>query len=76
MLNTENRFICITRPRRFGKTAAANLIVSFFPGYDSRELFSGLKIKKSDLRNTSINIMLYLLILAKRRIRVKIIILI
>lgn len=48
VLNTENRFICITRPRRFGKTAAANLIASFFSrGYDSRELFSGLKIKKS-----------------------------
>lgn len=48
VLNTENRFICITRPRRFGKTAAANLIASFFSrGCDSRELFSGLKIKDS-----------------------------
>ena len=46
VLNTENRFVCITRPRRFGKTAAANLISSFFSrGCDSRELFFRLKIK-------------------------------
>lgn len=25
ILNTENRYVCITRPRRFGKTAAACL---------------------------------------------------
>lgn len=56
VLNTENRFICITRPRRFGKTAAANLIASFFSrGYDSRELFSGLKIKKSPAFEEHIN---------------------
>lgn len=45
LLNTENRFICVTRPRRFGKTAAANLIASFFSkGCDSRELFKKLKV--------------------------------
>ncbi|MBO7463347.1 MAG: AAA family ATPase, partial [Bacteroidales bacterium] len=25
-INTENRFICVSRPRRFGKTVAANMI--------------------------------------------------
>lgn len=45
LINTENRFICVTRPRRFGKTAAANLIASFFSkGCDSRELFKKLKV--------------------------------
>lgn len=45
VMNTENRFICITRPRRFGKTAAANLIASFFSkGCDSRKIFQSLKI--------------------------------
>lgn len=56
VLNTENRFICITRPRRFGKTAAANLISSFFSrGCNSRELFSGLKIKDSPVFEEHIN---------------------
>ena len=26
IINTEQRFICVTRPRRFGKTTMANLI--------------------------------------------------
>ena len=29
-IDIENRFVCITRPRRFGKTVAANMIASFF----------------------------------------------
>ncbi len=44
-LNIEERFLCITRPRRFGKTVAAKMIASFFGKYDSRELFKELKIK-------------------------------
>ena len=45
VLNTENRFVCVTRPRRFGKTAAANMIASFFSkGCDSRGLFKKLKV--------------------------------
>lgn len=40
-----NRYICITRPRRFGKTVAACMISSFFgEGCDSRSLFEGLRI--------------------------------
>ena len=27
-----NNHICITRPRRFGKTVAANMVAAFFPG--------------------------------------------
>ena len=29
-LEQEQRFFCITRPRRFGKTVMANMIASFF----------------------------------------------
>ncbi len=43
-INDENRFICITRPRRFGKTIAANMIASFFGKVDSSELFGNLAI--------------------------------
>lgn len=49
-------YICITRPRRFGKTVMANMIASFFSkGNDSHELFDKLKIAGSDEYETSIN---------------------
>lgn len=30
-IDTTEKYICITRPRRFGKSAAANMIAAFFP---------------------------------------------
>lgn len=42
-------YICITRPRRFGKTMMANMISAFFTkGLDSRPLFEKLTIGKTD----------------------------
>ncbi len=39
------RYVCITRPRRFGKTVTASMIASFFgKGDDSREVFRNLRI--------------------------------
>ena len=44
-----NRHICITRPRRFGKTIMANMISSFFQKMpDSGDVFDGLKIAQVD----------------------------
>ena len=41
------RYICITRPRRFGKTVMAAMIASFFGnGADTRILFENLSIGK------------------------------
>ena len=46
-VNAGNRHICITRPRRFGKTIAANMISAFFQkGQDSGDIFDGLKISQ------------------------------
>lgn len=45
-INDENRFVCITRPRRFGKSIAANMIASFFGKVDSTTIFEGLAISK------------------------------
>ena len=40
-----NKHICLTRPRRFGKTIAANMIAAFFSkGCDSKEVFDRLAI--------------------------------
>lgn len=44
-----NQYICITRPRRFGKTINANMLGAYYTrGFDSHELFDGLAISKSD----------------------------
>lgn len=32
MLGTANKYLCITRPRRFGKTIMAVMIASYFSG--------------------------------------------
>lgn len=44
-----NRHICITRPRRFGKTIMANMISSFFQkASDSSDVFDSLAISQVD----------------------------
>lgn len=45
----EQKYICVSRPRRFGKSMAANMLTAYYSrGCDSRELFSNLKIVKAD----------------------------
>ena len=47
-IDIQNKYICISRPRRFGKTIAGNMIAAYYSkGCDSRELFSPYKIAKS-----------------------------
>ena len=44
---TEQQFICVSRPRRFGKSMAANMLCAYYSrGCDSREMFKDLKISK------------------------------
>lgn len=46
-LDTEQRFICISRPRRFGKSMALKMLAAYYScSCDSRELFAGLKIER------------------------------
>jgi hypothetical protein len=46
LYNTEKRFICVSRPRRFGKSMAANMLAAYYSrGCDSAKLFAGLKIE-------------------------------
>ena len=43
-----NQYICVSRPRRFGKTIATNIMCAYYSkGCDSREIFSKLKISKA-----------------------------
>jgi len=47
-IDTEKRFVCISRPRRFGKSVAAKMLYAYYDrSCDSRELFEGLEITKS-----------------------------
>ena len=42
---TKQRFICVSRPRRFGKSMTANMLVAYYSrGCDSKEMFSKYKI--------------------------------
>ena len=43
-LQQEQRFFCITRPRRFGKTVMANMIAAFFENTGEPSLFEHLHI--------------------------------
>ena len=45
LVETEQRYACISRPRRFGKTMAANMLAAYFEkGSDSRHLFENRKL--------------------------------
>ena len=47
VLETTQEEICVSRPRRFGKSIAENMLVAYYSkGCDSKELFSKLKISK------------------------------
>ena len=46
VLNTNQKNICVSRPRRFGKSMAADMLAAYYSqGCDSSELFSGTKIE-------------------------------
>ena len=46
-LNTESRYSCVTRCRRFGKSMAAKMLCAYYDkSCDSRELFRGLQAEK------------------------------
>lgn len=42
---TDNKYLCVSRPRRFGKTIAGNMLCAYYSkGCDSKELFAPYKI--------------------------------
>ena len=47
LMDSGEKFICLSRPRRFGKTIASNMLSSYYAkGMDTRELFERFKISK------------------------------
>lgn len=48
VLGTKEGFICNSRPRRFGKSTTADMIVAYYScGCDSEKMFEGLEISQS-----------------------------
>ena len=55
-LNSESRYSCVTRCRRFGKSMAAKMLCAYYDkSCDSRELFSGLKVEQDMSFETYLN---------------------
>ncbi|MCD8205126.1 MAG: AAA family ATPase [Clostridia bacterium] len=56
ILNTLGRYVCVSRPRRFGKTVTASMLEAYYSrGCDSHAQFDGLKIARSDSYEKHIN---------------------
>ena len=54
--NQGGGYICITRPRRFGKTVMANMIASFFSRIcDAADAFDSLQIAKHKAYKDNLN---------------------
>ena len=54
LIYTEQRFICVSRPRRFGKSLFLSMVDNFFNieyKDTNKDLFKGLKISKSKYYN-------------------------
>ena len=56
MLNSESRYSCVTRCRRFGKSMAAKMLCAYYDkSCDSRELFRGLEAEWDETFETYLN---------------------
>lgn len=56
VLNTMQKFVNVSRPRRFGKSMAADMLVAYYSiGCDSAELFAGRAAEKGELFQEHLN---------------------
>ena len=56
VMYSNQKYVCVSRPRRFGKSMAANMLAAYYSrGCDSRELFQGLKISRTDAYEKKLN---------------------
>jgi len=53
---SSQKFLCVSRPRRFGKSMAANMLTAYYSkGCDSCKLFKGLKIESNPSFERNLN---------------------
>lgn len=56
IMNTMQQYICVSRPRRFGKSVAANMLTAYYSrGCNSGTLFEGLAITQDNHYETHLN---------------------
>ena len=49
LINTEEKYVCVSRPRRFGKSMALKMLTAYYSrGCDSKELFKGKILENAD----------------------------
>lgn len=47
LVRTEQKYVCVSRPRRFGKSMAADMLSAYYGQDDAASLFDDLKIAKA-----------------------------
>ncbi len=56
MMDEGNKYLCLSRPRRFGKTIASNMLCSYYSkGCDAKDLFAPYKIAKDPSFDSKLN---------------------
>ena len=56
LICTEQKYICVSRPRRFGKSMAANMLAAYYGRSENTEkLFETLKISEADTYREHLN---------------------
>ena len=51
-INTKSKYLCITRPRRFGKSSIANMLGAYYSkAVDSKDIFDNLDVNIEDIIN-------------------------
>ncbi|MGL5693122.1 MAG: AAA family ATPase [Peptostreptococcaceae bacterium] len=55
-IGTSDRYVCITRPRRFGKSSVADMLGAYYSrAVDSKDIFNSLKISNIDNYDEHLN---------------------
>ncbi|MEG0672183.1 AAA family ATPase [Clostridium sp.] len=56
VIGTSDKYICITRPRRFGKSSVVDMLGAYYSkAVDSKDVFNTLKISNKDTYTENIN---------------------
>ncbi len=56
MINTDEKYVCVSRPRRFGKSMTLAMLAAYYSaGCDSAELFHGRKIESHETFQEHLN---------------------
>lgn len=56
LIETSDKYICITRPRRFGKSSVIDMLGAYYTKtFDSKEIFDNLKISSSESYLVNLN---------------------